>query len=195
MTTIDPRASLAVDVYDFVAPVPRPRYLVQPAQRGEPVQVQLAKPTWSRVPRIPDEVDWPQTFDGGNGVTGWFDAWMTVNIDLTFDREKLIDDFIAALWPFRFVDVRPVAWWHDLGYHLGYLVPWDTPGATLKTLVPRPRTERNAIQRRALDRHFRVGLLYLGLPRWRARAAWKVVRALGGPRYYGGGPEPETDDG
>lgn len=127
-------------------------------------------------PRIPDEHFWPASFDGGNGVTGWADRWIH------------FDGFKEALWPFKIVDITALAWWHDLWYHLGYFVPWDTPLDKLGQLKPRPRSQRNWVQRRAADRHFRVGLYYLGLPRWRAKAAWKALNALGAPYYFYGGP-------
>lgn len=127
-------------------------------------------------PSIPREEYWPKEFDGGNGVSGWADRWVS------------FEGFKESLWPFSLVDVKPLAWWHDLWYFLGYFVPWDTPWEELAKLRPRPRSERNWIQRRAADRHFRVGLYYLGLPRWRARVAWKALNELGAPYYFYGGP-------
>lgn len=186
---IDPRANRVADLYDLLAPVPEPWWTLVDVDDERP----RVRATWARVPEVPPEADWPRTFDGGNGVTGWFDRWVIYEPEWRDDairaERHVHQDFIAALWPFRLVDVSPLAWWHDLGYHLGYLVPWDTRGAALRSLEPRSREERNATQRRALDRHFRIGLLYLGLPRWRARAAWKVVRKLGASHYYDGGPE------
>ncbi len=133
---------------------------------------------YSYHPRVPPKKYWPKGFDGGDGVSGWADRWVKF--------EGFEEAF--ALRPFSLVDVTPLAWWHDLWYFLGYFVPWDTPWAKIRSLRPRPRSERNWIQRRACDRHFRVGLLYLGLPRWRAMVAWRALRKLGTPYYFDGGP-------
>jgi hypothetical protein len=130
-------------------------------------------------PRIPPRKYWPKGFDGGNGVTGWADKWIKV--------EGFKD--ILEHGPFRLVDMAPLAWWHDLWYFLGYFVPWSTYGLALKRLKPRPRSERNWIQRRACDRHFRVGVLYMGFPLWRAKAAWKALNLLGADHYFNGGPD------
>ena len=134
------------------------------------------KPLLGYAPKIPPKFRRPLGFEP-NGITGWFDQWVNY------------EGFSESLFPFKLVDVEPVAWWHDFWYWLGYWVPWDTPVEELRFLKPRPKSERNWVQRRAMDRHFRVGLRYLGLSRWRARVAWKAVRALGQDNYLNGGPE------
>lgn len=132
----------------------------------------------SHRPAIPPQEFWPKGFDGGNAVSGWFNKW------LKFQGFRQLFNF----HPFTLVDIAPLAWWHDLWYYLGYFVPWSTSLEKLKTLKPRPRSQRNWIQRRACDRHFRIGLHYLGLPRWRAKMAWRALNKLGSKYYFYGGP-------
>ena len=89
-------------------------------------------------PSIPPKKFYPKGFNGGNAVSGWFNRWV---------KFKGFRD-LFNFHPFTLVDVSPLAWWHDLWYFLGYFVPWDTPLEELQELRPRPRSQRNWIQRK-----------------------------------------------
>jgi len=125
-----------------------------------------------RAPRVPPPEYWPAGYDGGNSVSGWFDKWIHWR---GFTENHL--------WPLQLVDVTPAAWWHDLWYWLGY---WVSPRVSLRDLRylrPLPTDKRTRTKRLVIDRKFRRLLLHLGLRRWRANHAYKVVRKLGNKFY------------
>jgi len=156
------------DVLALLAPEDRPPFVLDANMR----RIWNVDGTERRAPRVPPPEYWPEGFEGGDGVTGWADRWIHWR------------GFGAhGFWPLQLVDVTPAAWWHDLWYWLGYYVSPRTPIRELPFLKPLPTDKRSRTKRFVIDRRFRKLLMHLGLRRWRANRAYKVVRKLGNKFY------------
>lgn len=80
----------------------------------------------------------------------------------------------------RQVDLRAVAWWHDVRYYTGRMSRFHE----LKHAVPWSNGRRTEVDRFRIDEEFRRGCVRVGVHPATAEAMYWFVRNLGSQHYY-----------